>query len=96
MQKKCRSWKKTMIFLCVLLVFAYASIALFAHSMECFDTDCAVCIAIEASRKILLALVLVAVGVFAVNFKWIIFIVRSRPFSYRDITPVGLKVKLSN
>ena len=96
MQVNFRSWKKWIVFLCVVLILSYVSVLFFSHSMECFDTDCAICTMIEASRRMLLALVLFAVTGLTLTVKHSVFAVHFSSVSYRERTPVGLKVKLSN
>ena len=87
-------WKHLIMILCILLIFAYASIALLSHSQECPDSDCAICAMIETSRNILILLALPAV--IHPICKCIIYIVHSYRLSYRNDTLVGLKVKLSD
>lgn len=96
MQMNFRSWKKWIVFLCVILILSYVSILFFSHSMECFDTDCAICTMIETSRRMLLAMVLFAFIGLTVKMKRTVFDNPFKRISCRERTPVGLKVKLSN
>ena len=89
-------WKKRIVFLCIVLIFAYASMLFLSHSIECFDADCAVCTMLETSRRILVALAFFAVICLMVKTRFFISFDHFHILSYRDGTPVGLKVKLSD
>lgn len=86
--------KQYLAILCTVLIFLYAAIAFLPH--ECIDTDCALCTIMEVSRQLLLGLVwVVAIGLSA-DIALCARSTRSAPLSFRDATPVGLKVKLSD
>ena len=96
MQMNCRSWKKWIVFLCVVLILSYMSVLFFSHAMECYDADCAICTMIETSRRMLLAWALIAFLGLTVKINRNSFAVHFPTISCRERTPVGLKVKLSN
>ncbi len=88
--------KRLCAFLCVVLIIAYASAVFLPHTHDISKTDCAVCVLIEILRELLLGMALIAgiprlikCNLHEPNFYFNIL-------SRREITPVGLKVKLSD
>ncbi len=93
---KYQALKRICAFCCLILIIAYASVVFLPHNHGCPETDCTACAIIKISSEFLLGILFVS-GVFRLikcvlcknNIHFII------PF-LREITPVGLKVKLSD
>ena len=92
-----KNWKNIVVILCIIIIIiAYTSIAFLPHIHDCVGPDCTVCAFIETSRNSLIGLVLIAV---VYQFANIVFTIscsyKSIP-SGNKVTPVALKVKLSD
>lgn len=82
--------------MCVVLIIAYASVVFLPHSHENAETDCVACVLIESSKKLLMGIALLT-GIYRIiNCEFVIFDLHFRIISAREISPVGLKVKLSD
>ena len=86
---------KLLALLCILLILSYAAIAFVPHAHECRNTDCALCEMIDLSDEILISLSLAALFSQLAAFSRL-FCAHTYIPSPREVTPVGLKVKLSN
>lgn len=89
--------KRIVALLCIILILVYTSVVFLPHSHdECIDAECAVCLFIESSRNLLVAIALVWM---ACRLNVIISTITNSFFdnlSSREYTLVGLKVKLSD
>ena len=95
--KKTRHWlKKATVLLCILFLLLYISVAFFPHAHESRDADCALCALLQSSRDILYALALCALLYHFCGQSARTLVAHHRVQQIRDITPVGLKVKLSD
>ena len=81
--------------LTLLLILAYISVAFFPHVHPHGDADCALCVVLQSSRKILCALTLFAFLALTV-YKPSLVYAYTHLLPIRDATPVRLKVKLSD
>ena len=102
-----RTQGRLIALMCILLVVACTSVIFLPHSHEMsfdsqaqshglFHFDCAICVALDISRFMLLSLVLTAI----VHTLAALGICMHHPYQYipagREATPVGLKVKISD
>ena len=88
---------KTILFvILVISLSAYTLIAFLPHGHEGSERNCAVCNMAEFSRYILLGIALLAVVRLLPELICMRSFACEHVLSYRDTTPVGLKVKLSN
>jgi len=81
--------------LCIIFLLIYISAAFFPHSHPHRDADCALCVVLQSSRKILCALTLFAFLALTV-YKPSLVYAYTHLLPIRDATPVSLKVKLSD
>ena len=96
MHKQSKYLKMLIVTLCVILILAYAFIMFLPHFHECIGFDCAICNLIRSSRNILIGTALSASFFRLTKFTFVILNTQPDALSYRDATPVGLKVKLSD
>ena len=102
-----RTQSRLIAVLCILLVMACTSVIFLPHSHEMsfdssaqshglFHFDCAICVALDISRFMLLGLLLTAI----IHTLAALGICIHHPYQYipagREATPVGLKVKISD
>ena len=94
--KKCHRLSIIFFVILVISLAAYTLIAFLPHGHNSRGTDCAVCNMVEFHRGILLGIALFAIVRLLPEFVRILSVTCEHILSYRDTTPVGLKVKLSN
>ena len=95
--KKCAPlWKSLPLILLILLLLAYISVAFLPHAHNAYQTNCAQCIAIQATRTLLCVLCLCGFLSRIGNSGSYAHGVCYHLLAVRDNTPVGLKVKLSD
>lgn len=88
--------KRLIAFICVILMLTYASVGFLSHSHDCAGADCAVCAFIESSRGVLMGMILSAVTYQLADLTLVLVNEYAHIPVWREHTPVGLKVKLSD
>ena len=96
MNIKRRLLKRICFLLCIVLIFACTSSVLLPHTHDCVETDCVVCAIIKKASELLLGIMLI-IGAYRL-VKCILCILNTQIYIplLNGITPVGLKVKLSD
>lgn len=94
--KKTKNAIAVLCVICVVLTLAYSFVVFLPHAHECIGAGCTVCAMVEITRKIfvfiLLSSTLHLLTRVLISAPGAVF----RILSWRDNTPVGLKVKLSD
>lgn len=93
---KYQALKRICAFCCLILIVAYASVILLPHNHDGPETDCTACVIIKMSSELLLGIAFITELFVVVRF---IFCKLNTHFIIpflREVTPVGLKVKLSD
>ena len=88
--------KRLISFICAILILSYAFIIFLSHSHTCSDTTCEICFLANATKGALLFLLLLC-SIYGVSHLYSVAPCSDAyRLSYRENTPVGQKVKLSN
>ena len=88
--------KQLLSIILIALLVTYALIVYLPHGHDCLETDCAVCNIINSSKDILFCASLLATLQLLPRIISILPALHERIILFREETPVGLKVKLSD
>lgn len=92
--KKDLLYKNFVIFISILVLLMFAFLVFLPHTHNCFDSDCDYCAIVDSIEDFFIAVLICAI-VYKVNKFALTFLFFNSAYLFcRDVTLVGLKVKL--